>query len=475
MALVGETDDGHRFIPDAIARGAVAVIGTGSLPTLAVPYFRVGDSRLALAQLSAAFYGFPARRLMMIGITGTDGKTTTANLIYEILKASGLRAGIISTVNAVIGDMVLDTGLHVTTPEAPDIQRYLAQMAAEGTTHVVLETTSHGLAQRRTAACDFDIGVITNITHEHLDYHGSYEAYRAAKGILFEDLAKTKPKNIGEVRAAVLNRDDGSYEYMRKITQVPVLSYGLNPGSDVRAEEIQHTPIGMTFEAIHEGIHIPVKTSLLGIYNVQNCLGAIAVTAGILKLPVEPISQGIAALTGVPGRMERIDLGQRFLAFVDFAHTPNALRRTLETGRGMVGQGRVIAIFGSAGLRDRAKRGLMAQTSADLADLTILTAEDPRSESLGAILDEMASGAAERGAVEGRDFWRIPDRGEALRFAVGLAGPGDIIIACGKGHEQSMCFGEREYPWDDRTALQAALAEHLALPGPQMPKLPTSG
>jgi UDP-N-acetylmuramoyl-L-alanyl-D-glutamate--2,6-diaminopimelate ligase len=474
VALVGGTNDGHHFIPDAIARGASAVVGTASLPALPVPYCRVEDSRLALAKISAAFYGFPARRLVMIGVTGTDGKTTTASLIYEILKACGIRAGIISTVYAVIGDRRLDTGLHVTTPEAPDIQHYLAQMTAAGINHVVLEATSHGLSQRRVAACEFDIGVVTNITHEHLDYHGSYEAYRAAKGILFEGLSETKPKRIGEAQGAVLNRDDRSYEYLRKITRVPSLSYGLGSESDVRAENIQHDPDGLVFDGITQGARFPVKTFLVGTYNVLNCLAAIAATAGILSLPVESVQRGIAALTGVPGRMERIDVGQKFLAFVDFAHTPNALRRALEAGREMIRQGRVIAVFGSAGLRDRAKRRMMAQTSADLADLTILTAEDPRSESLEAILAEMASGAAERGAREGKDIWRIPDRGDALRFAVSLASPDDIVIACGKGHEQSMCFGEKEYPWDDRTALRAALAEYLGLPGPQMPWLPTS-
>jgi UDP-N-acetylmuramoyl-L-alanyl-D-glutamate--2,6-diaminopimelate ligase len=205
---------------------------------------------------------------------------------------------------------------------------------------------------------------------------------------------------------------------------------------------------------------------------VDNLLAAITLTRGIMGLEEEAVRQGVAAMPGVPGRMERVDMGQDFTALVDFAHTPNALRRALEAARRMTGE-RVIAVFGSAGLRDREKRRMMAETSAELADLTVLTAEDPRTEPLEEILREMAEGAISRGAVEGRTFWRVPDRGQALRFAVQLAQPGDLVIACGKGHEQSMCFGETEYPWDDRAALRTALAECLGVSGPAMPYLPT--
>ena len=472
VALTGGSADGHRFIPDAIRRGAVAVIGTQSIGELPVPYLQVADGRLALAYLSAALYAFPARRMVMIGITGTDGKTTTSNLVYRILQAAGLPAGLISTVNAVIGDQVLDTGFHVTTPEAPDVQRYLAQMAAAGLSHVVLEATSHGLAQQRVAACDFDIGVITNITHEHLDYHGTYEAYRASKGRLFAGLASTPEKPLPAPRGAVLNRDDASYEYLRDVSEVPQMSYGVHPQADLRAEDIRVGEDGIRFTAVGQGESVPIVSPLLGEYNVSNILAALAATVGVLDLPVRAAQEGIAGMAGVPGRMERIDLGQDFLAIVDFAHTPNALRRALLSARDLT-QGRVIAVFGSAGLRDRAKRGMMAETSAQLADRTVLTAEDPRTESLEAILAEMAAGAEAQGAIEGRTFWRIPDRGEAIRFALRLARPGDLVIVCGKGHEQSMCFGEIEYPWDDRTAMRAAMAELLGVPGPSMPHLPT--
>ncbi len=472
VAIAGGTTDGHRFIPDALSRGVSAVVGTQPQTGLPVPYIRVQDSRQALAHLVAAYYGYPARQMTVIGVTGTDGKTTTANLIYKILEMAGLPVGMISTVNAVIGDQVLDTGFHVTTPDATDVQRYLAQMVSAGLSHVVLEATSHGLAQNRVDACEFDVGVVTNITHEHLDFHGDYQAYRAAKARLISGLADTLPKPWGNLRLAALNMDDSSFDYLASIPDVRQVTYGFHPGADVRAQEVFINARGLRFVTIGPDFRIPIESNLVGNFNVSNCLAAISAT--VVGLGVQPgvARAGIAALRGVPGRMDRFDLGQDFIAVVDFAHTPNALRCSLEAARHM-SQGRVIAVFGSAGLRDRAKRRMMAQVSADLADLTVFTAEDPRTESLEAILGEMAAGAGARGGVEGQNYWIVPDRGEAIRFAVSLACPGDVVIACGKGHEQSMCFGETEYPWDDRLAMRAALAEHLGIPGPQMPYLPT--
>jgi UDP-N-acetylmuramoyl-L-alanyl-D-glutamate--2,6-diaminopimelate ligase len=478
VAVQGGGTDGHQYIPEAIQRGAAAILGTQALSGLPVPYLRVSDSRRALAYLAAAFYRFPARQLTVLGVTGTDGKTTTANMIYHILRYAGLKAGLLSTVNAQIGGQVLDTGFHVTTPEAPEVQSYLAQMVAAGLTHVVLEATSHGLEQERVAACEFDLGVVTNITHEHLDYHGSYEAYRAAKSRLLTGLAETAPKPRGNFRVAVINRDDGSYPYLRQVLEphegrLRQVSYGLNPQAQVRAENVQQLPEGLRLEMIGPGYRTPIETHLLGEYNAANCLAAFAAAVEGLGLDVEAAQAGIAALEGIPGRMETIHMGQEFLAIVDFAHTPNALRKALQAARQLAG-GRVIAVFGSAGLRDRAKRRMMAETSAELADMTVLTAEDPRSESLEGILAEMADGAEAKGGVEGKTFWRIKDRGEAIRFAVSRAQPGDVVLACGKGHEQSMCFGAVEYAWDDRIAMRAALADLLGITGPVAPVLPTS-
>jgi len=479
VACTGGATDGHEYIPDAIAKGAVAVVGEQALTGLAVPYIQVDNSRQSLAHLAAALYGYPARKLTMIGVTGTDGKTTTTNLLYQILLTAGIKAGMISTVNAVIGDQVLDTGFHVTTPDAPDVQRYLSMMAAAGLTHVVLETTSHGWAQYRVDGCEFDIGVVTNITHEHLDYHGSYEAYRAAKARLLLSLAETQVKPQGNPRLAVLNRDDSSYEYLSSVIQSAIshqlfaisqrlsaISYGLGEGADVRAENIVYDASGFQFTIKNDKQRVAIDTNLIGNFNISNCLAALTAATSGLGIDPEIAARSIAAFRGVPGRMERVELGQLFIAIVDFAHTPNALRVALETARGMLEillrsndpqypkngytrteagaregknkasrlsllrgekSGRIIAIFGSAGLRDREKRRMMAEVSAELADITVLTAEDPRTESLDDILEEMAAGAKSRGGAEGETFFRVPDRGEAIRFGVRLARPGDVL------------------------------------------------
>jgi UDP-N-acetylmuramoyl-L-alanyl-D-glutamate--2,6-diaminopimelate ligase len=475
VACTGESVDGHQFIPQALSAGAAAVVGEREQPGLAVPYIRVPDSRLALGMLSAAWFGFPSRRLVLIGVTGTDGKTTTVNLIFSILKKAGLRAGMVSTVGATIGERELDTGFHVTTPDPTSLQEYLAQMAEAGLTHCVVEVTSHGLAQQRTAGSEFDIAALTNINHEHLDYHGTFEAYRAVKAGLFSGLGSAPVKPFFPRRMAVLNADDPSFDYLRAHTAVPVATYSRRRRADFTAEAVDASGDGIRLTVRSAGGAYPVGCGLTGVYNTENILAAMAVAVAGLGLDPRMAAEGVAAMPSIPGRMEKIDLGQDFLAIVDFAHTPNALRAALEAARSMARDGgRVIAVFGSAGLRDREKRGLLAATGIDLADLTVLTAEDPRSESLSSILGEMAAGARSRGGVEGKTFFCIPDRGAALRFAVQSARRGDVVISFGKGHEQSMCFGAVEYPWDDRRALRAALAERLGVPGPEMPTLPTS-
>lgn len=472
VAWVGASHDGHRFIDDALERGAVAVIGTRDLSGLDKPYLKVLNSQAALAALSASLFDFPARSLTVIGVTGTDGKTTTTNLIHRLMLHSELKAGMVSTVNAVIGSQTIDTGFHVTTPDAPDVQRLLAKMVAEKLTHVVLETTSHGLDQHRVDACEFDIAVVTNITHEHLDYHGSYAAYLAAKARLVTYLSKTSQKPFGNPRLAVLNRDDQSYEQLSALAGSNQVSYGLSPDADIRAENIEFQPDGLHFVVGGSGYRISMSTHLGGYFNIYNCLAAVAVGVRGLGLDLETVRNGVALLESIPGRMERINMNQSFTAIVDFAHTPNALRRALETARQMA-TGRVIAVFGSAGLRDRQKRRLMAEAAAELADFTVLTAEDPRTESLDEILDEMALGMQSGGSREGQEFVRIADRGQAIRAAINYAREGDVVMVCGKGHEQSMCFGDVEYSWDDRTAVRAALAELLGSSGPEMPYLPT--
>lgn len=474
FALVGQNFDGHQFVSTAVEMGAAAVVGTRKAQSLGVPYIQIqGDDRIALAKLAAAFYDHPSRKLITIGITGTDGKTTTTNLAYHILRTAGVSVGMISTVNAVVGDELLDTGFHVTTPEAPDIQRYLAKMVDAGLTHVVLETTSHGLAQKRVAEVDYDLAAVTNITHEHLDYHGTYQGYLHAKGLLFEALSIKVRGNKGVRKLAVLNRDDESYEYLSNVTKVDQLSYSLCSNGDLVAENIQHHPNELSFLVRGRGKNFQISTPLIGHYNVANSLAAIGLTVFGLGIPVVAVQEAFRTVKTVPGRMERIDLGQDFIAIVDFAHTPNAIKQALITARELT-DGKVIAVFGSAGLRDIQKRKLMPEIAITIADEIILTAEDPRTESLDGILADMTEGAIKGGGNEGQDFWLEPDRGEAIRVAVHRAKPGDLVVICGKGHEQSMCFGHIEYAWDDRIALRAALSELLGIKGPEMPTLPTS-
>lgn len=474
VAYAGVTVDGHRFIADALARGAAVIIAEKDPPApvpLSVPLIFVPDGRAALAHISAAWYHHPSKKMTVIGVTGTDGKTSTSNLIFHLLRRCGKRVGMISTVNAVIGDTVLETGLHTTTPDAPDIQRYLAEMARAGTEICVLETTSHGLAHHRVTAVDFDWAVVTNITHEHLDLHGSLAAYRRAKAKLF-----------GMARVgAVLNADDDSFNYLPDAVSAgtKILSYGQSSGAAVRAEDISLRPDATVFD-----IHMPggrtmtVKTPLVGAFNVSNVLAAWAVTVSGIGCEAWDAADALRTFGGVPGRMERIDAGQPFTAIVDFAHTPNALRRALETARALTG-GRVIAVFGSAGLRDVEKRRLMGEVAAELADITVITAEDPRTEDVSEIIAATARAMEARGAVDGTGtgtmpsppppvFYRVPDRGLAIYAATQFARPGDVVIALGKGHEQSMCFGDTEYPWDDRVAMRAALA------GSPLQTLPTA-
>jgi len=430
-----------------------------------LPFAIVPDSRAALPCLAAAFYNFPGHKLKVIGVTGTDGKTTTSNLIRSILEAAGHRTGMVSTVGAQIGEEALDTGFHTTTPEPIEVQRYLALMVEAGCEYAVLEATSHGLAQGRVDACEFDVAVVTNITHEHLDYHGSLAAYQQAKASLFRRLVH-EPYKPGVAKVAILNADDSSFAYLAPIPVDCQIVYGVEQPGDVSARDIRHSPAGLRFTAVLPGAEFEVTSPLIGRYNVHNILAAIAVgfSQGV---PVEAMQIGVAAVRGIVGRMDLVNEGQDFIALVDFAHTPNALERALETVRELTA-GQVIVVFGSAGLRDREKRRLMGAVAGRLADKVVVTAEDPRTEDLNAIIAESVSAAIAAGKREDVDVFRVPDRGEAIYFACRLARPGDVVITCGKGHEQSMCFGTIEYAWSDHAALRSALR------GEPLRTLPTS-
>lgn len=471
VARKGRSNDGHRFIPEAIAAGASAIVGEKALADLPLPYIRVKSAQDALGLLAAAYHDFPSRKLVIIGVTGTDGKTTTCHLLHSILRnAAGITAGYISTISADFGDEIAPTGLHVTTPGAPRVQAYLARMVEAGVTHCILEMTSHGLAQGRLIGVDIDIAVLTNVMHEHLDFHGSWEAYRDAKAIMFQMLAASSQKP-GIVKRSVINADDPSAAYFVASTRDLSVHYGIHQQAEYRATDINHGPDATAFRVQDQ----PIVTRLPGEFNVANTLAAIAVAREI-GIEWDVIRAGIAAVDLVTGRMERIEEGQEFLAMVDFAHTPNALKSALQAGRRLLQPGkRSIVIFGSAGLRDVHKRRLMAETAAELADLTILTAEDPRTESLDDILEMMAQGCIARGGVEWESFWRVRDRGEAIFSACQMARAGDLVMACGKGHEQSMCFGTTEIPWDDREAMRSALHGSPLLTLPTAKRSPASG
>ena len=463
VAYRGVSVDGHDFAPQAAANGAAAVVAERHLDGLGVPLVVVADGRQALAYLAAAWYGFPSHQLTVVGVTGTDGKTTTCNLLHSILTSAGRRAGLVTTVNAIIGERKIDTGLHTTTPDAPAMQRYLAEMAAAGMEIAVLEVTSHGLQQHRVTACDFDVAVVTNITHEHLDIHGSLEAYQQAKARLFRHLSDGLRKR-GVPKVAVLNAGDDSYRYLRPIAADRQVIYGLEgavaSGANLVATRIERSASVTRFVVRSDLGEFELRTVLAGDYNISNILAA-AGAALALGVPVEAIQQGVWGVEGIVGRMERVDEGQPYTAIVDFAHTPNALVQALETARTLT-RGRVIAVFGSAGLRDVQKRAWMGEIGGRLADVTVLTAEDPRTEPVHAILDEMARGAEKAGAVEGQSYYRVADRAEAIQFAVDLARDEDLVIACGKGHEQSMCYGTVETPWSEHQALRDAIRRRQA-------------
>jgi UDP-N-acetylmuramoyl-L-alanyl-D-glutamate--2,6-diaminopimelate ligase len=511
VAVAGLTSDGHLYIPAALTQGAVAVVGTRSLADLAadsidipphIPYIEVANSRLSLAEASAALEDFPSRAMTVIGVTGTDGKTTTCTLLESILSvatranaASTGDVGVITTVAARIQGEARDTGLHVTTPDAPDVQRYLAEMRAAGCSYAIVESTSHGLEQARVAAVDFDIAAVTNITHEHLDFHGTRDAYVQAKAKLYRALyARTSKESVP--RCAVLNGDDeGSYgalcaaldeESAKHGFRVPRRVYGMRAtlqeaqaalaagALDVVATEVAHSPQETRFtllwwgQALDRDLEkqgIEIRTPLIGDFNVYN-ISCAATVALALDLAPDAIRTGVAEMQGVSGRMERIEEGQAFLAIVDFAHSPASLERALHTLRPLVGlsptgkPGRLIGVFGSAGLRDKTKRGLMGEISGRLADFTVVTAEDPRTEDLDVINHAIVEGIRQAGA--GKLYAVVPDRAEAIQVAVDIAQPGDVVAAFGKGHERSMCFGTTEYPWSDQDAMRAALRRRVA-------------
>lgn len=452
IAVPGDHTDGRRFLDDAARRGAAIALGESlqndALASLPLPYIEVRDVRLALANLSCAFYQYPTQHLCTIGVTGTCGKTTTSNLINVVLEAAGLRTGLMTTANFRMGGQEWVNTTRQTTLEALEIQQFLRCALDEGVTHAVVESTSHGLELHRVTGCKFDIGVMTNLTREHLDFHKTMEAYLRAKARLFESLDPARDKGLGVRPAAILNRDDVSYNVLRAYCRVPVLDYGIDKSAAVRAVDVQLHAHSTRFHLILPTTEMMVETQLVGRFNVSNCLAAIA-TAYSLGVTPDDIVQGLAKVTGVAGRMESIHEGQPFSVIVDFAHTPDSLEKVLATLRPLTA-GRLMAVFGSPGGRDAQKRSIMGRIAAQMTDFFVITNDDPREEDPEAILRDIAQGAEEMGKRQGQDYYCILDRTQAIATAFAHAQPGDTVLLAGKGHEQCIIVGREKMPWDDR-------------------------
>jgi UDP-N-acetylmuramoyl-L-alanyl-D-glutamate--2,6-diaminopimelate ligase len=433
-------------VSDAIHRGASAIVTGIPVETGGVTTVSVSDPRAALADLAAQFYGHPSRKLHLYAVTGTDGKTTTSFLLEQILAAAGHVTGLLGTVETKIGEQRERNLDRMTTPEALEVQRLLRQMVDAGVTHAVMEASSHALALDRLRACTFAACALTNITADHVEFHGSWEAYFAAKAKLFSELAPQSP--------AILNHDDAHIERWLTVPSGPIVTYGLGEPSDIRAVEIDAMPAATAFTIETSGQRVRTRIALPGIFNVSNALAAtgLALAAGI-TLPA--IASGLEAASAPPGRMERVDLGQNFAVIVDYAHTEHAFRSVLSTLRERDPGGRLIAVFGATGNRDRGKRPNLGRIARDYTDYFIITNEDPYGEQPDAIITEVASGLPRE--EEGTRYVREADRGDAIRQAVEAAGPGDTVIILGKGHEQSIVVEGRKVPWSDVAAVRQAI------------------
>ena len=445
FAVPGDHVDGHAFVADAVTHGAVAVVAERETPELAVPQLLVARSRDALADAADAWYGRPSERLKVIGVTGTDGKTTTSYLAVAALQAGGRRPGMIGTVAVRVGDRQLPNEDRNTTPEALELQALLAEMVEAGNDSVVMEATSHGLAQSRVRNCRFRVAIVTNVTSEHLEFHGTLEAYRAAKALLVE-----------EAPLAILNRDDPAFGYFRDRARDRVLTYGTDPAAEVRATDIQARAHGTTFTATTPRWSGEVHLRLPGAFNVHNALAALAL-AEVEGIDPAAAAHALGEVSGVPGRMERIDAGQPFGVVVDYAHTAESLEKVLRTLRPLT-IGRLIVVFGSGGERDRVKRPAMGRIAAELADIQIVADEDPRLEDPRSINEAIADGARAAGASDGESLWVIDDRRAAVAQAIGLAKAGDMLLLAGKGHEGSIIYGTQKAWWDEREVARQELA-----------------
>jgi UDP-N-acetylmuramoyl-L-alanyl-D-glutamate--2,6-diaminopimelate ligase len=457
VAVRGYHSDGHQFISQAKERGAQAVIAEIERSSDAsLAWVRVPDSRKALALLSARFFGDPSKRVKVVGITGTKGKTTTSFIVKSIVEAAGEAAGLIGTIEYRIGSRAYPA--PNTTPESRDLQALLAEMAAAGVAYCVMEVSSHALALHRTDACTFRAAAFTNLAHDHLDFHETEDRYYDAKKSLFTGL--------GNDAVAVVNADDSRANELRGSTPASVITTGLRTDADVHPKgSVRHTIEGLSFTAATPAGEVEIRSSLVGMHNVSNLLTAIGLGIG-LGFPLRAIADGIRSMHAVPGRMEKVDEGQDFGVLVDYAHTEASLVALLSAVR-EIASNRVITVFGCGGDRDRTKRPRMGAAALAESDVVIVTSDNPRTEDALAIISEievgMTSGIrtaltddAQRSGAK-TPYQIIPDRHEAIRCAIRMARRGDVVVLAGKGHEQYQIVGEKKLPFDDREAAREAL------------------
>ncbi|MBI4886013.1 MAG: UDP-N-acetylmuramoyl-L-alanyl-D-glutamate--2,6-diaminopimelate ligase [Acidobacteria bacterium] len=447
VALRGLKADGAAFAPQAVAAGAVAIVADrpAAAAPPGVPWIVVSDARLALAWLAAEFFGHPSRQMRVVGITGTNGKTTTAYLVSAIFEAAGVACGLLGTVTYRIGDR--ETAASRTTPEAPELQGMMRDMVGAGCGACAMEVSSHALALRRADGVRFAAGAFTNLTRDHLDFHANMEDYFAAKRRLFELLPPGAP--------AAINLDDPRGPAMAEACAAPV-TYAISRAADVTPGPLAVTLDGLAFEVRTPRGAIAVRSTLVGRPNVSNILAAVTVATS-LDVPLEAVARGLAGLRGVPGRFERVSSAKDDIAvIVDYAHTDDALRNLLETARPLAAR-RLITVFGAGGDRDRAKRPLMGMVAARLSDVVVITSDNPRSEDPRRIIDEVGLGVQPEARQRSVEVRTVVDRREAILHAVSEASAGDLVLIAGKGHEQYQELDGRTVPFDDVTVAREAL------------------
>lgn len=462
VCLPGTRSHGSLYVAEAVAAGAVAVVTDADACFDGVTTVCVPDTRLALAKLSAEYYDYPSKELVLVGVTGTNGKTTTTHLIDALFKSKGALTGLIGTVRYRVGDT--EQAALATTPEASDLQELLRKMRDSGVTHATMEVSSHALALQRTVGCDFDTVVLTNITEDHLDFHGTFANYLAAKSKLFSSLGSMPRKN-GRLRRAVINGDDLHWRHIMAQTSVEPLLYGLSDHCHVRAGEIRVTREGVAFTLQTPTGTLPVKLRMTGLFSVYNALAAACV--GLLEgLELGEVGAALAEVPGIPGRFELVCGGQEFTVIVDYAHTPDGLENVLRAVHEFA-PARVITVFGCGGERDRSKRPLMGEVAGNWSDYCIVTSDNPRGEDQLQIMAEILPGVARSKASRPPEV--LPDRKEAIARAIELAKNGDVVLIAGKGHETTQIFNGFSMPFDDRAVAREMIRRRLSRDGNELP------